>query len=186
MKALVKAWDKTCDALKFRTLPNKLIHKPGDPTVETLKMPVWTQTQSYSCGFVATLMVLRYFHLDFKGAEEVFRDTKPDTEKGVKPGKVIKVLRDYGVQVSKREEMDFADIRDAIDAGRPILTAVNIDEDTAHWVVIYGYGTRKKQVFIAPYSKPFVKCAKALGWDLFRKDFWERPGFGLVCSVRRK
>lgn len=185
MKLLAVTWDKACDWVGFRTLPNRL-HHPKGRNVKTLKMPVWTQSQTHSCGFVVALMVLRYFRSTVPVAE-LYQAIQPDAERGTPTNRLVKVLRQYGVQVSNREGLTFQQIQAAIDTKRPILTTVCTDDpDVTHWVVLYGYGVKPNRVFVGPYAAPFVNSAKSHAWSMFRQHHWADPGFGLICSRRGK
>ncbi len=61
---LSKVQDFIADRTGLRLLPDRLRH-PRDPSVETLKVPGYYQAQQYTCGFVAGMMVLRYFDPDY-------------------------------------------------------------------------------------------------------------------------
>ena len=52
--------DWAAGVTKVRSLPDILLH-PDDSDVVTLGVPGRFQTQAYTCGFVAGLMILRYF-----------------------------------------------------------------------------------------------------------------------------
>lgn len=183
-KMLLATWDTLCDAAQVRTLPNSLPH-PRDPNVKTLKLPVRTQSQTHSCGFVVALMVIRYFRPKVN-EEDIYQATQSDPDYGTPVHRVVKVLRQYGIRVAEKETLTFEEIQKAIDSNRPILTAVNIDDpDTNHWVVLYGYGIKPKRVYVGPYAAPFVPCGKCHPWGIFRQHHWTDPGFGLICSMRK-
>jgi hypothetical protein len=168
------------DATKIRVLPDRLPH-PKDSNVETLKLPGYVQSQSYTCGFVAGLMILHYFRPDFP-AEKFYERIRPHERKGVSRRRLMDCLRWHELRVIWRTDLDFSGIVDAIDEGRPIAVVVRArDRDADHWVVIYGYGRKPNRAFVAANGIPLLS-RKQYPWGFFKQHYWEMPGFGLVCA----
>jgi hypothetical protein len=169
------------DATGIRVLPDGLLH-PRDPNVETLKLKGYCQTQGHTCGFVAALMILRFFQPAFK-AETLFQSIRPDKRWGVSRRRLMEKLRLYMVRVNCRRDLEFDGIVKAIDEGRPVAVMVHVDEDTKHWVVVYGYGRKPQRVYVAGSGIPLLS-RKEYPWGMFKRYLWADPGFGLVCSKR--
>jgi hypothetical protein len=166
-----------------RVIPDILAH-PHCQNVCTLDMPGYRQLESYTCGFVAGLMVLHTFHPE-KSIKRFFNVVASDTEYGTQPHRLVKSLRACGVGVSERGDLNFAAICDMIEEGFPIITLVRTGSpDVVHWVVIYGYGTKPNRVFIAGDGLPLVGHLlghKQALWPEFARKKWAEKGFGLVC-----
>ena len=77
-------------------------------------------------------------------------------------------------------------IQQCLRDGKPILVAIAegalFDEDAAHWVVIYGVGTKPNRVFISGKTRPGFS-RQQMTWREFR-SIWYPQGHGLVCSVK--
>ncbi len=176
--------DWVADVTKLRSLPDVLSH-PGGPNVETLKIPAYCQTQSFSCGFVAGLMVLRYFSPD-ACAEAFYASVNADPETGTSAGMLTRALRRHGVSVSVRADLTFAAIAAAIDRGRPVALIINTScPDYSHWVLVYGYGRWPSRVYVAGNGLPLVS-RKVYDWREFRAHQWRTQGEGLVCWKRKQ
>ncbi|MCB1204403.1 MAG: hypothetical protein KDN18_09100 [Verrucomicrobiae bacterium] len=174
--------DQARDAFAARTgicvLHDRLKH-PGVPGVVTLAVPGYRQVESYTCGFVAGLMVLHTFHPD-ADIDAFFHRVRPTRRHGASTRKVADALRRSGVGVSIRKRLGFREIRREIDAGFPILTCLKTgDEDVEHWVVIYGYGLKPNRLFIAGNGLPFFD-AREISWETYLKTAGSGRA-GLVC-----
>lgn len=180
IEALYGVWNSATEALGLRHLPDVLSH-PRGPHVETIRIPAFVQTQTYTCGPVAALMVVRHFRPEYPAGKVYSRaDADPDYGTGV--GRLVRVLRECGIRVRERSNLAFRDIVDAIDRGRPVITVVNTDrERVSHWVVLYGYGKKPSRVFLAANGPPVVG-RREYRWDEFLKHHWTAAGFGLVCG----
>lgn len=170
----------------MRVLKECLTH-PGTPDVTTLLVPGYKQTQAYTCGFVAGLMVLHALY-PRSSTEAFYRRVLPDREMGTSNKKLLRALRRSGVGVSIQSRLGFAEIREAIDAGFPIITLLKTrSEEILHWVVVYGYGIRtaktSNRVFVAGNGLPFFN-QPAIPWSRFCQ--MQSPlGFGFVCWGRK-
>jgi hypothetical protein len=166
-----------------RVLNLPLSH-PRTREVTTLMVPGYKQTQTYTCGFVAGLMVLHALYPK-SSIEAFYRRVNPDPEMGTTIKKLLEALKLSGIGASVRRGMQFLDIQRHIDAGFPIITLVTGDKDTTHWVVIYGYGSESgknpPRVFVAGrqlFHQP------AISWPRFC-ELQSPFGFGLVCWGRK-
>lgn len=182
-ETLHKLLNLAAEATGIRALPDPLKH-PGGADTETLKLRGRYQTQPYTCGAVAGIMILDYLRPGCD-AEAFFRSANPTPENGTSVSKLIKALRKHGVSVSHRTGMKFADFVAAIDRQHPVIVVVNTrDPDAAHWVVCYGYGKKPNRVFIAGNGLPLIS-RKEYPWPEFRRYHWAFVGEGLVCSKPR-
>jgi hypothetical protein len=105
----------------------------------------------------------------------------PCPEIGAGTLRVMRALRSLGLGVSRRTRVTFDDLCAAIKAGRPVLVCVTTsDPFTTHWVVIYGYGRRPRQLFIAGEGLPFL-ARQRMAWPDFRQK-WSPSGEAFVCQ----
>jgi ABC-type bacteriocin/lantibiotic exporter with double-glycine peptidase domain len=154
-------------------LPYLLDH-PGTEGAVTLRVPGLRQARNYTCGFAATLMLLRYYG-NRTPAEQVMRDLGTARD-GTSQSAIIKVLRDQGLRANTRYDMDFAVVRRAIDAGKAMIGYL-VDEE--HWVVLYGYGMQAPRVFVAD-PEPGKHCE--YDWEGYGPRL---GGFAIVVSERQ-
>lgn len=184
MKQVIhKTVDWLADATKIRVLPDRLRH-PRDSNVETLKLKGYYQTQGHTCGFVAGLMILRYFRPDFR-AEKFYDCTRPHKRWGVSRQRFQDCLRLHKVRATWRRDLDFNAVVAAIDSQRPIAVVVHTSTTgVKHWVVVYGYRRSPNTVFVAANGLPFLSH-KEYPWGFFRREYWAMPGSGLVCAGPR-
>ncbi len=184
-------WTVDLDHLAERTGMRVLKERPAHPgtiDVTTLLVPGYKQTQAYTCGFVAGLMVLHALYPK-ASAEAFYRRVRPDPKMGTSNKKLIQALRQSGVSLSVVSSgLGFPEIQRNIDAGFPILTILKTNSDNeAHWVVIYGYGIKtgkaSNRIFVAGNGLPFFN-QPAIPWSQFRQ-MQSRMGFGLVCWGRK-
>ena len=152
---------------------------PDGDDATVLDVPGYVQTQTYTCGFVAGLMVLHAFKPN-SSIDLFYRRVAPHEDRGASTEKIATALRKSNIGVGKRESLTFDAIADAIEAGYPIVTTVSTgDPEVNHWVVIYGVGRKPKRIFLAANGLPFLSHKK-YPWRTF-KDKWCPSGFGLVC-----
>jgi hypothetical protein len=183
-EASTTALDIFAERTGIRVLNLPLSH-PRAREVTTLMVPGYKQTQTYTCGFVAGLMVLHALYPK-SSSLAFYRRVNPDPEMGTTIKKLLEALKLSGIGASVRRGMQFRDIQRHIDAGFPIITLVKTGEkDTTHWVVIYGYGNESgknpPRVFVAGrqlFHQP------AISWPRFC-ELQSPFGFGLVCWGRK-
>lgn len=160
------------------------LERASGPRAVTLNLPGYVQTNSYGCGAVAAVMVVRYFHPQME-FDVVYDAVDPHSEVGAGQRQVARAMRLCGLQVSTRRQLQFHDLCSAINAGKPILVVIrNPGADSSHWVVVYGCRRMPDQVYLANNSLPFF-----MGNQVSRRAFeklWDPPGNGLVCSPGSK
>lgn len=170
--------DKFSEMTGICVIRDRLSH-PGSPDVVTLAIPGYLQVESYTCGFVAGLMVLHAFRPK-ASIDRFYHAVKPTSRHGASTRKIVNALRRSGVGVSIRNDLDFAGIREQIDSGFPIISCVHTDDpDVDHWVVIYGYGIKPNRVFIAANGLPYLSRREYSFAEY--SNIASPRHFGLVC-----
>jgi hypothetical protein len=152
---------------------------PQSDADTVLNVPGYRQTQSYSCAFVAGLMVLHTFKP--KASIDMFwQKVRPREIDGVTNTRLIQALRQSGLGVRVVKKLTYATFACAIEQGFPAITLVKTRErDTAHWVVVYGVGENPKRIFVAGNGIPFLS-KKVVPWSRFR-HMLAAEKFGLLC-----
>ncbi len=140
----------------------------------TLPMKGYRQAKNYSCGFACALMVSRHFGCS-ASAQSIYQDIGTNYW-GTSQSQLIAGLRNQGVSVNARYDVGFARIAVEIDRGKLLIGYL---EDEEHWLVIYGYATSPRRVFIADPRPDHKQC----------EHLWDQVGgrlgcFALICSSR--
>jgi ABC-type bacteriocin/lantibiotic exporter with double-glycine peptidase domain len=155
------------------------LEQASNPREVTLDLPGYMQTNGYACGAITAAMIVQYFRPRMSFAR-IYDAVNPRCDYGAGKTQVIQALRACGLRVSQRTKLRFAQIRKAIDQGRPIMTVIhNPGSDSDHWVVIYGYCVRPNRVFLATNGLPWCDNNR-----IARRQFerlWKPPGNGLIC-----
>jgi hypothetical protein len=177
-----KLLDEAIDALSAATgivvVHTKIPYADGEDEV-TLDVPGYRQTDSFGCGFAAGLMVLHAFK-PRASLDRFYTSVAPNQDEGATPARIIRALRARGISARPRYDLGFAQIKRAIDAGKPIITLVKTPKaNTEHWVVVYGYGLRPDRVFVAGHGVRSGNGPRR--WAKYRRES-ARVAYGLVCS----
>lgn len=155
------------------------LQKASRPGEVTLDLTGYRQVNTYACGAVAAAMVVKYLRPQVS-FERIHAAVDPTQQSGAGTMRVTRALRSLRVGVSRKTDLTFDDICNAIDAGRPVMVSVKTtDTRTDHWVVIYGYGRRPNLLFVAGQGLHFI-ARQRVNWSEFRRQ-WKPPGEGLVC-----
>lgn len=172
--------DMLCEKFGIEFI-NEILTEARNKDDVVLDIPGYRQTKSYTCGFVSGLMVLRTFQSN--ASWKKFYDTcemHPDW--GMSTRKVANALRKWGLKVGWRQGMNFGEIAEAIESGKPILTAVRRHGEVQHWVVLYGVNRKKKQVFIAGEKFWFSPASTVLHWNELKKQVPRGTDFLVCCE----
>jgi hypothetical protein len=171
--------DQITDWTRLAALRVPLARASGHRAV-TLDLPGYLQTNSYGCGAVAAVMVVRYFRPQMPfGA--VYDAVAPLPEIGAQPRQVARAMRSCGLRVTARGRLQFSDLCQSMKEGSPVLVVIrNPGADSRHWVVVYGYRRIPDQVYLANNGLPFF-TRNRVSLSAFRR-LWEPKGNGLVCS----
>ncbi|MEI6236448.1 MAG: papain-like cysteine protease family protein [Planctomycetota bacterium] len=152
-----------------------------DPSVTTLSVPGYRQTQTFSCGYVAGMMVLHTFY-PRRSKTAFWNKVLPDREFGVQTERLTKALRQSNLKVTLRKKLTFDEIAANIEASRPIIAEVKSRFADSHWVVIYGIGRSPKRIFIAGCGLPhFSSCVRS--WAEYRRDRTPSGDY-LICRAK--
>ena len=155
---------------------------PDGDDATVLEFPGYRQTQSYTCGFVAGLMVLHGL-LPQAGTRRFLRLVDPDPKWGTSTNRLIRSLRASGVVVGRRDGLGFDGVAEHIDAGLPLITTIRrAGRPGLHWVVLYGIGRSPRRVFVAGDSmRPPGSLARS--WRELSHQ-WSPRGFALACWAK--
>ena len=114
--------DKAADRAEIAYHGQWLTRVDSDVAV-TLAVPGYRQTHSYTCGFVAGLMVLHTFRP--RASSTVFYyKVSPDEDTGTSTTALVRALRQSNIGVSRRTNLSFAGIQGAINDGFPVITCI--------------------------------------------------------------
>jgi len=178
-----KIWSLLRDYYVDRTgvaIIEECLKHPTSGDVVTLDVPGYCQTQDFTCGFVAGMMVTHSIYPN-RSIDRFYRLCNPHKVYGMGTQKLAGALRKNGVAVGIRDDLNHCSIRNAIDSGYPIITCVHTgDEEIDHWVVIYGYGVRPNRVFLAGNGFPYLN-RKEYDFKFFSSELWAPKGNGLIC-----
>lgn len=177
---------RTLDALMDRTgsafVGDRLPRRRSDDDTVLENVPGYRQTQSYTCGFVAGLMVLHAFK-PRASVDAFWKRMNPTEDMGVCNTRLIAALRASGIRVSVRRDLTFAAFDDAVAQRCPVITLVRTREaDTLHWVVVYGVGRRPNRIYVAGNGLPYLS-RKVFPWLEFRREL-AGEAIGSVCGAR--
>lgn len=174
--------DQIFDKISYLSDPLSYADRDDDEE-ETLALPGYRQLQSFSCGWVAGLMVLHYFDRR-RSPSDFWERLSPHPENGTTTRRLMQGLKQSGVVCTLSKNLTWPKIKKAIQNGNPIILTVKTKrKDELHWVVLYGANYRTKEVFIAGNGIPYLNWltdAHKLTWGDFYKS-WEPKGEALVC-----
>jgi hypothetical protein len=155
--------------------------KSSNPGDRTLPVANFKQLDGYSCAAVSGFVVVETFY-PCSNFDKFYELVDPDPDEGTSDYRLINALRKFRVRCSPMEELPGFDyVRQSIDQQSLILASVHLGDDLHHWVVVYGYGTMKKSVFLAGTSGFF--SANRTDWSEFRKAHVASVG-AIRCSPK--
>ena len=140
-------------------------------TGECLNVPGYCQIESYTCGFMAGLIVLHTFKPN-ADSTDFFYTVDPCRVMGTTTEELKGSLGAWDIGVDEYDNLDIDEICLHIDDGYPVITTLNVYPGMDHWVVIYGYDGNELLLANNNHNR------------LTRKEFrrqWPEKGFGLVC-----
>ncbi|MEQ2005270.1 MAG: papain-like cysteine protease family protein [Limisphaerales bacterium] len=182
-KLLSKAGDAFSDWTGYAATRVPLSRASG-PDEVTLGLPGYCQLDSYGCGVVAGVMALKHFK-PRASFSAFYARVSPHAEHGTPTSRLIGALQRSGLRVTERDGLTFADLCAAIDAGSPVIVAIqNPGADVAHWVTVYGYGLEPDRVFLATNGFPFV-ATNVFPLRQFAR-IWSPHGNGLLCAAPKR
>ena len=159
------------------------LERAGGANEVTLDLPGYGQLNTYGCGVVAGIMVLKFFRPDADFAR-FYSLVAPDPEEGTTTDELVRALRKSGLKVEDRFGLTFADLCQAIDQGRPVIIGIhNPGRPTGHRVTVYGYGRKPNLVFLAANGLPWFTSNRVPLRRFTR--LWSPRGHGLICWLPR-
>ncbi len=173
-----RALDTFSETTGFVAVRDRL-HHPGGDDVVTLDVPGYKQANTFCCGAIAGLMILRTFQPK-ASIDAFYRLVDPDADHGTDTAELVRALKKSGVGVDVRYNLNWRSVHKAIHDGFPIATVINTkDTSIHHWVVIYGVGLNPNRVYLAGDGPPWIGKREHAWPDFTRR--WRPKGFGLVC-----
>jgi len=182
-KTAIDLADEVFDEIAF--VDDSLLYaNPDDRDEETLDLPGYKQTQSYTCGWVAGLMALHCYDAR-RSPSKLWDHVSPHPKLGTSTAKLVKGLRCCGVDAKTTTRLTWEKVRVCISSGEPILLSVKTDQrDTLHWVALYGVNHRTRHVFVAGNGIPYLNYvfrSQKITWANFYK-LWEPKGEAIICK----
>lgn len=164
-------------SLRFRSdLTDDVIHAHE----HKLDVPFYSQNDWYSCGATAGWAVVKTFHPKANW-KAFYQAVNPLPMEGTTTGKLLRALRQFGIGVSIRETLSFADIAQAIESGFPLIVGIRHQDPVSdHWIVIYGIGRKPQRIFACNQIYAWSRSRAELSWDEFRR-LWNPRGHGFLC-----
>jgi ABC-type bacteriocin/lantibiotic exporter with double-glycine peptidase domain len=129
-------------------------YKPRQATrtgSRTLPITGYKQTKTYTCGFASALIAVHYFHPALSRRSLI--RMLGTNQNGTHETAMIRTLGAYRLRVGKIRDISFPSIQKAIDNNKLLIAPVKAN----HYVVIYGYDTRPRHVYMAD-PLPFSRC----------------------------
>ncbi|MGH7175394.1 MAG: C39 family peptidase [Minisyncoccia bacterium] len=124
------------------------MERPLAPDDVKVRLPKVRQQTNYSCGAAAFRAVCDYFCVG-PDTEEDFIDALHSTsEDGTLPENIVKAARKWGLAVVLQNHMPLRELLHHLDAGRPVICAMQAwgdrddyekDYEDGHYVVAVGY-----------------------------------------------
>lgn len=96
----------------------------------------WHQTDDYSCGYAASVTLLKHFGIRFTNYE-LWNELAPCPDNGITTAAVLKALRIRGLVVS-RKLLTAKTLKEAYAANLPTLTRARLDFQSTyeeHWMI---------------------------------------------------
>jgi len=142
----------------------------GDPGARVLPIAGHFQVTPYTCGFASVLTVLRAFGRTVD-EKDLYRRLGTGRD-GTSEGAILRELGRAGITACVRHDLDFGEIRRAIDLGRLII-GYHFGLD--HWLVLHGYALDPERLFVAD---SMVGHRREHDWSSFGRKLGR---FGIVC-----
>ena len=163
-------------------VPDRLAHPSG---AVTLDLTGYSQVDDFSCGAVAGWAVVEAFDAR-RGFRRFYERCGSTLARGTSTPRLARALSESGVGVKHlRHRISFARLCRAIDDGFPVICSVDHDkrDDSAHWLVIYGYQTRPARLFAAGNGWMYLFGASLFGEHVIPRRMFERMRLtgALIC-----
>jgi hypothetical protein len=146
------------------------------------------QLDEHSCGFLAALLVIRYFDPTVS-TRDVLAALLPSPVRGCSQPQLICALSQFGIRARYRERLGWARLQALAKAGCPVIITIQPDEWISdHWTVVRGFRDRSRRILLsnpAPRGQEYDGLAPdgSLSWRDFN-GIWFPRGAGLVCESK--
>lgn len=147
------------------------------------------QLDEHSCGFLAALMVIRYFDPTVS-IRDVLAALLPSPVRGCSQREIIRALSQFGIRARYREGLGWVRLMKVAKAGCPVIVTIHPDEWLSdHWTVVRGLRERLRRILLsnpAPRGYEYEGLAKdgSMSWNDFNR-IWSPRSAGLVCESKK-
>jgi len=146
-----------------------------DPGDVILNVPVYRQAETFSCGFVAALMVVHCFY-PRRSPSRLYNLVDPSIQWGTSTSRFINALRASSIGVRKLHKPKFEDVKRSIYDGYPVVTSVR-RKGIEHWIVVIGVRRGGKLVLAGDSWHGVAE----VGWSTFSRRMIGAEQLCLVC-----
>ena len=146
------------------------------------------QIDEHSCGFLAALMVIRYFDSTVS-TRDVLAALLPSRCEDARSERSSVRLSQFGIRARYRERLGWARLQGLAKAGCPVIITIHPDEWFCdHWTVVRGLKDRSRRILLsnpAPRGYEYEGLAQdgSMSWSDFN-GIWYPRGAGLVCESK--
>jgi hypothetical protein len=142
---------------------------------DSIPLPNYEQLDIHSCSFVAALTVVHHFDKGIPPVD-VLKVVRTATDRGVGQRRLIKALRQLGIDAKYRDDLTIRNLRQYVKNGIPVIITVEPPGWVSdHWCVVRGFSKDGKTIWLSNHVKVATKVFN-------RKNYWFYPGEGLVCT----
>lgn len=168
-------YNRFCELTGFNAIPEW-----REPAVKSntdlLDVPGFVQTDTYSCGYLAGLAVVRAFQPNVDG-RGFYQRVKPCVQNGTPTNRLVAALRKSGVVVGIRYRMSYRSLTKNVEAGFPIIVSTGSDV-ADHWAVVVGVSD--KHIYVMGHGNWL--CSKGRFTRRQFEKMWCPKGFAMICS----
>jgi hypothetical protein len=132
-----------------------------------LDIPLYRQDDGHSCGFLATLAVVRYFAPQTP-ILEVLRAVAPSSVCECGRRHVVRCLKRFGIVPEYRERLGLRTLRRLIAHETPVIVTLWPEGYFCdHWTVVRGIDLRRRRVFLTNYGEVVADADGSMAWTAF-------------------
>ncbi len=158
-----------------KDLANRLPEGKADPI--KIHLPELNQGVNYSCGASSLQAVCEFFGVGPQTEEGFIEALPSDPESGTDPSKILRLAKEYGLQVEAQSNLTVDDLKRNVDNGNPVIVLIQAwyeegstpnfaSSDDGHYVVFIGYDEEKLY-----FADPVIEGARG---EMTPEEFMER------------
>ncbi len=110
-------------------------------------LPAVRQSHNYDCGAAALRSVAEHFKVGPEKEADFIKACKTSKKNGTRPGDIIRVAQQFGLNTRAKSGMTFKELRSVLDMHRPVICCIQAygeEKDykklnSGHYVVAIGY-----------------------------------------------